>query len=280
MTEEVLDNKVPEQEHTTVETNEVSQVPPEREYSDVELQAMEMGWRPAEEFDGPDTKFKSAETFIEQKPLYDRIEAANRKAREVERLLKQNIEYSRQLAENEKAKELELLKYKRNEAVALADEEAFAEADKAYQTKLMTPANPIVEPTLDEDDVKAVAEFKERNKSWMNNDTEEGKRLTQAAAAMCSFYEQDLPGKSSREYLAMVEKHIKTLAPHRFKNSARDLPSAVGSSRSTAPNSTDRVSSSDMAKLSQLQQHQMRVFVESGGKKEEYVQMLKQLKRI
>ena len=283
MTDEVL-NTTPEepiQQEPVVETAAAvgPEAAPPREYSEIELQAIEMGWKPLEEFNGDTTLFKSAEKFVEQKPLYDKLEATNRKTKEVEKLLKQSIEYNRKLAQREKDKELELLRYKRQEAVSLGDEETFAEADKAYIAKLQTPVDPIVEMTtepLADEDVKEIAAFKERNKTWCNDTTEDGRMMSQAAAAMCSMLEKDMPGKSSREYLALVEKGIKAAFPHKFKNAARSAPAAVGS----GSRPVGAAPAASMAGMSDYQKHMMQEFVKAGGKASEYIDQLKQLGRL
>lgn len=290
MTDEVELTGASPEETSPVETDNVSietspeavaSEAPAQEYSDIELQAMEMGWKPIDQFTGDKSLFKSAEKFVEQKPLYDKIEIANRNAKQVQKLLQQTIEFNKKLAEQQKAKDLEILALKRKEAVTIGDDALFEEADKAYMEKL-TEKLPVIETVqedpLPEADLQEIKNFRERNKSWLNEATETGRLMTAAAKEMCTILEHDLPGRTTKEYLSMVEKNIKAAFPHKFKNEARSAPPAVNTGTRSNPS---KASTSDLtAKLTPFQKHQMEIYVKSGGKGEEYLEQLKQLGRL
>lgn len=259
---------------------EAVEAAPVREYTEIEKQAMEMGWKPEEEFKGEPALFKSAEKYIEQKPLYDKLEAANRKAREVEKLLKQNIEYSRKLAEQNKQKELELAAAKRKEAIENADLEEFNRADEEYQK--IAQANidipTVAEPApITKEDQAEIDAFLVRNKSWCNDETEAGRTMKQAVAQMVTVLEQDLPGRTAKEYLSMAERNVKAAFPHRFRNEARSAPAAVESTGAASRASAPKL---DTSMLSDFQKHQMDIYIKGGGKASEYISQLKQLGRL
>ena len=52
------------------------------EYSKIELEAMEMGWRPKEEFNGEEDDFIDAKEFVRRKPLFDKIDSTTRELKQ------------------------------------------------------------------------------------------------------------------------------------------------------------------------------------------------------
>ena len=78
----MAEENLPEGEDTVVqETHD------EPELSPVEQKALEMGWRPKEEWTGEEGDFISAETFVARKPLFDRIEHQNKELKQVKQYL-------------------------------------------------------------------------------------------------------------------------------------------------------------------------------------------------
>ena len=92
----------------------------------VEDKAREMGWSPKEDFEGDESKWVSAETFVARKPLFDKIESQSKYIKSVEKSTRQTQEALQALAEHHKKvalvafkKELGDLKTQRRAALAL-----------------------------------------------------------------------------------------------------------------------------------------------------------------
>lgn len=67
------ENQVPE--------NQIPDNTPEEkapEYTKIELEAMDMGWRPKSEFNGDEDDFIDAKEFVRRKPLFDKIDSTTR----------------------------------------------------------------------------------------------------------------------------------------------------------------------------------------------------------
>ena len=78
MTEEV---KVLESEKQEVVPTE----PINNEPSDIEQRAMDLGWRPKEDFEGDEATFIDAAEFVRRQPLFDKIESMGRELKETKR---------------------------------------------------------------------------------------------------------------------------------------------------------------------------------------------------
>ncbi len=251
-----------------------SEALPEVAYSEEEQLAMGKGWKP--DFEGA-TKVDAGE-FLRREELFGKIADLNRKHRDTEKLLKETIEHNRRLAEASKVKELNELAAKRKEAVAIGDEEAFEAADKEYMKKAAEPAMPAQQgpAELSDSDKKEFTTFKERN-PWANTDSPENKRMLMAADQIFELLREELPGKSTADYLKLTEDRVKGLFSHRFVNPRRDAPQTVGTGQriTTKPSGLPSYDS-----LNSVQKHQCDLYVRSGGKKEEYIQQLKDLGRV
>ena len=73
MTEEIKDVEVPE--GTGEEQTQEKKAP---ELSAVEQKAIEMGWKPKDNFDGEETDFIDAAEFVRRKPLFDKIDTVGK----------------------------------------------------------------------------------------------------------------------------------------------------------------------------------------------------------
>ncbi len=110
--------EAPAQEEPTQEQPELT----------VEDKAREMGWSPKEDFEGDESKWVSAETFVARKPLFDKIESQSKYIKSVEKSTRQTQEALQALAEHHKKvalvafkKELGDLKTQRRAALAEGD---------------------------------------------------------------------------------------------------------------------------------------------------------------
>ena len=69
-------------ENKEVSTENQTQDQP-KQHTEVELRAMEMGWRPRDEFSGEDDDFIDAKEFVARKPLYDKIAQQSKQLKNV-----------------------------------------------------------------------------------------------------------------------------------------------------------------------------------------------------
>jgi cytochrome c556 len=55
--------------------------------SDIETRALEMGWRPKEEFEGSEDDFIDAKEFVRRKPLFEKIEHQSKELKQIKQAL-------------------------------------------------------------------------------------------------------------------------------------------------------------------------------------------------
>lgn len=198
----------------------------EREYSPIELEAMDQGWRPKEEFQGDPDRFIEAGEFIRRGELFAKIDHQNKEIKQVRQTLEQfkshhaNVEkaaYDRAIAD---------LKRQRKEALAEGDVDRFdaldEQVDKAIDARdefvkqASQPAQQV--PTVHPD----FAAWAAKN-PWYSNDP-----IMQGAADRFGKVLAS-QGLSPLEVLKQVETKIKEEFPHKFSNPKRNAPSAVES---------------------------------------------------
>lgn len=178
--------KLESKEEETVESNEI------------EAEAREKGWKP----DGP----KSAEEFLRAEPLYSEIKARGKEIKELKATLdelKSHMDKQRELGAREA---LQKLQEERITAIEMGDVSSVDSLEtqiRQYEQETKGPAE------------GAVKQFVERNKSWINENSDE--------ANLMKYYaeKKDLEiaslNLSPEVHLQTVEKELQKIFPHRFK---------------------------------------------------------------
>jgi predicted RNA-binding Zn ribbon-like protein len=196
--------------------------------SPVELEAMDHGWRPEEEFKADakneGKKWRSAEEFMDRKSLFDRIEAGNQKTKQLEKTLQQLATHNANIEKVALEKAIAVLKAERKQALADNDlvraEELRDEMDEIRDKKEAVQPIPVATEPAPE-----FIEFKEKN-SWYQRDD----RLTRYADAVGKeLFEK---GYSPAKVLREVEKEVREAFPEKFRNPNREsAPEMVTSSK-------------------------------------------------
>lgn len=103
------------------------------QYTEIEQRALEMGWRPKEEFDGDEIDFVDAKEFISRKPLYDKISQQSKQIKNVNRSLEALKEHYTKVKEVEFQNAIKALKAERKVAMVQGDGDAFDAAEKKIE---------------------------------------------------------------------------------------------------------------------------------------------------
>ena len=93
--------------------------------SEIEQRALDMGWRPREEFQGSDDDFIDAKEFVRRKPLFDKIEHSSKEIKELRKAFNALTEHYTKVKETEYNRALSSLKAARREAMTNGDGERF-----------------------------------------------------------------------------------------------------------------------------------------------------------
>lgn len=247
------------------------------ELSPIEQRAMEMGWRPKDEWKGEEHDWISADAFVARKPLFEKIESQNRvlkttrqemnQLRETLDQFKQHhakvreTEYQRALADLRKEK-AEALREGEAERVVQLDEQIDLVKDQIAEAK----ADTISRATVAASPPPELTQWIEEN-PWYTQDAE----MKTFADIAGNAYIKNHGITDPVEVLKHVNKQVKRAFPDKFTNPNRERPSAVEGTgnRRGSKASTSKV---DDSELSDQEREVMNNFVKSGlMTKEEYI---------
>lgn len=261
MTEEV---KVLESEKQEVVPTELINNEP----SDIEQRAMDLGWRPKEDFEGDEATFIDAAEFVRRQPLFDKIESMGRELKETKKVLNLLQEHHKKVKETEFKRALDELKVEKRKALEdgdadklLAVDDAIAEIRTAQITKQNEPEQQTVHPDF--------VEWVNKNK-WYAKDPE-----MRAFADAVGLQYKDKTGASNEDVLKYVVERVKTTFKDKFVNPNRAKPNAVENTNSVV----ESKSKVDSFELSEDERKAMNTFVRNGVMtKEEYIAEIKKLR--
>jgi hypothetical protein len=196
-------------------------------YSDIEVKAMEMGWRPKEEFDGDEEEFIDAKEFVRRKPLFDKIEQTGRQLKNVTKALESFKQHYTKVREVEYERALKTLKDERKSALRDGDGDRFDELDE--QIKNVEKEAEQVRAAHDAPLVKEEVVHPEWQ-AWRNRN-----RWYESVGYMRKFADDvgnDMQqrGMSPAEVLKEVEKAVRKEFPQKFTNPNKANAPSVESS--------------------------------------------------
>lgn len=261
-------------EEVKVETPVEGQEPEKKEVqpSEIELRALDMGWRPREEFEGSDDDFIDAKEFVRRKPLFDKIEATSKELKQVRKALEQFKTHYSSVKETEYNRALSALKAARKDALENNEGDRFESLDAEIKVveKQFEQAKQEKETPIVKDEPEVVPEFaawKDRN-PWYDS-----KRYMKAYADDIGV-EYHKKGLSPFEVLKKVEQDVRKKFPDEFVNPRKAQAPNVESSNSNG-SKTDKAEEG----LTAIERSMMNTLVRGGHlTKEQYLADLKAIK--
>jgi hypothetical protein len=213
----------------------------EVEYTPTQLKALEQGWKPKDEFEGPEDEFIDAPEFVRRGELFSKIESQSKELKAVRRALEDFRANQSKSREQEVDRAIKNLKQERRAAVIDGDaERAFELEDEidsisAEKTKI---AQESARPAVQE----VNPEFAE----WQNTNAWYEKDNVMRAAADAIGFDLARSGMSPSQVLKEVAKEIRKEFPHKFTNPKGARASAVESSTRTGNARSENVELSDV----------------------------------
>jgi hypothetical protein len=212
MTEEVVPEGTPEQ------TPAAAPAP-------FEAKAIEMGWRPKEEWDGPEEEFIDAKEFVRRQPLFEKIESQSKAIKQLAQAFDALKTHHTKVKETEYQRALTSLKAAKREALrdgetdrALAYEEKIDEVEQqkaefdAEAQKVQVPQEPQAHPDF--------VAWKQKN-NWYSKDSE----LREFADSYGTTLARK--GLAPGEVLDAVAKQVRKAFPEKFTNPNRERAGSV-----------------------------------------------------
>lgn len=182
--------------------------------SGTEQKAYDQGWRPKDDFEGPEDNWKTAKEYVRDGEFLATIKELNQKVDRQEVDFNQRLENSNKLHEARKAREIEDLKTQQRDAVITSDTEAYDSAQKEIEKLQETPVETKKEQALD----PVISEWESKN-PWVHDLTDE---RTPVAQGIWNQYINKNPTASNAQALAHVDTRIGQLYPASKNNPRRD----------------------------------------------------------
>ena len=241
-----------------------------REYTPMEIKAIEQGWIPKEDFDGEEDSFIDAPEFVRRGELFGKIEKQSKELKAVRQALDAFRQHHSKVKEMEYERALKTLKEAKRDATINGEHErALALDDKIDEVRAEKEA---ITREVRNTEVQEPQGYTPEFQRWVSANSwyEDNRVMRKAADALGIELHQE--GYSPPEVLQMVEKEIKKEFAHKFVNPATKRPNAVEPS-------TRQPASRDTVSMTAEESEIMRKIVATGAMTEaEYRKEIKALK--
>ena len=231
------------------------------ELSEAEALAKEQGWKSPDEFEGGDKEPVSAEEFLRRGELFDKIKDLKQQYRRDTHRLEDQVRELTDMVHGERTRGYEQalkdIEYKRQEAVEIGDVDAFNSLDTEYQ-RIAREKHKLEQMPKQEAYVvnEAAEHFQTKHKDWFNSNTPENNSMVNQAVQIEQHLLKEKPYMTDEQRLLLVEKEMKDLYPHRFKNPKRTAPAKVEAPVATPAASVAQSTGGIKIKFSDLDERQ------------------------
>lgn len=179
-------------------------------YTEEELQAVDSGWVPKDQFKGDPTKWRPANIFLEQGALMSKVSASNKKVTKMQQALDNAVTLIKKQAEAATAKTKNELLERRDAAIVDSDVDSVNQYDKQIRELETPPPSP---QDVASDDVQ---QFVYDNAEWFNNDTNENAGMRAFAVRAEGQLHQNFPQMSEQQRLTKTKEMVVKAFPTRF----------------------------------------------------------------
>lgn len=233
-----------------------------QEVNPVEAQAIELGWQPKEVFEADPKnegkRWRSAEDFMDRKPLFDKIEAQSRELKEVKRALQHLGQQSSKIEEMAYKKAMEELKAEKVRALEEDNHEKVVEIDESILE--LKNQRPVPQPNAP---VNPEFEKWVNDNKWYAQDEE-----MRAVADGIGMSLARQGGRTPEEIMAKVTEKMKDLYPAKFGRTTRVPPNPdSGGSRKTGGGGAAGVE----AMMNPMERRIMDTIINTGMSKDDYL---------
>lgn len=255
-----------------VVTPEQVEQKPEVKADPYESKALEMGWRPQEEWEGSPEDFVDAKEFVRRQPLFDKIAHQHKELKQLQQAFEAFKVHHSRVKENEYQRALDSLKKARKDALASGEtDHALAIEDKMDEIEAQKAE---FENSIKRQPTTQAPEVNPAFTDWLRVNTWYQKDTAMTAYADKIGVELHRKGHTNDEVLKMVSQEVKKEFKHKFTNPNRERSSSVeGGSRQPNKNASD-----DFSGMSEDDIKMMKKIVRAGGITEQ--EYLKEYRRV
>lgn len=271
-------NNLNEEKKDEVQKTEV------KEYSDIEKRAMEMGWRPIDEFNGEEDDFIDAKEFVRRKPLFDKIEHTTKELKAVRKALDAMKTHYTKVREVEFDRAMKQLKEAQKQALVDSDPEKFYEIEEQRES-LQKEKDKFAQQSQEMEVRPETDTVNPELQAWVNRNpwyTSKAHMRAYAEEIGGSYVTEVRAGrKTPQEVLKLIEKAVREEFPQHFQNPNKKGAGMVeeGNSRRTPSSGKDTELSRIEKDLSDDERRIMIRLTRDGHiTKEQYLKDLKAIK--
>lgn len=212
----------------------------QNELSPVEQKAFDQGWRPQEEFKGPEENWKTPKEFIRDGEWLAKLKEKDQRLDRLERDFNDRLENTNKLNEARRKAEITKLKKEQRNAAAIADTDAYdAASDQIAELEDQeVKTNTTTEPGKD----PVIAAWEEKN-PWFNdlNDERGG-----VAVGIYNNYANQNKSATSAQVLAHLDARMGRLYPVDNSNPRREQPNTTETPRKASRQKGKAITMNDL----------------------------------
>lgn len=183
--------------------------------SPIEVRALEMGWKPKDQFSGNEEDFVDAKEYVARQPLFDRISQQSREVKELRKAVEALKAHNGRIEQVTYERALKDLKEQRKEALREGDADKFDYLDtQIRQVEKQVENTQVPQETVSGEEHPTFVSWKQQN-NWYENT----KYMREFADDVGRQFMQQ--GLSPEEVLKEVSKAVRKEFPHKFENPAR-----------------------------------------------------------
>jgi tetratricopeptide (TPR) repeat protein len=247
------------------EAPEVIETP---QYTEIEQTAIEQGWRPKDEWQGDESKWRDAKEFVERGELYSKIDTMGRDLKDTKKALKMLQEHHSKLKEVEYNKALTELKAAQKKNLEAGDADAYLETTELLtDLKAEQKAREVYQEQMPE-------QVDPRFTAWVDKNPWYAKEpaMKKHADLIGEVYARQNPDLDPVEVLQYVTREIKEKFKDKFVNPNRAKQTVEGGSGSAPTSKTKFELTADEVKV-------MNTFIRTGAMtKEQYIEEVKAMR--
>tara|TARA_R110000782_G_scaffold108593_2_gene197198 strand:- start:1356 stop:2072 length:717 start_codon:yes stop_codon:yes gene_type:complete len=233
----------------------------------MEQKAYDQGWRPQEDFSGPEDNWKTAKEYVKDGEWLAKIKESNQRVERLEASFNERLENSNRLNEAKNKADIAALKQAQRDAVDDADTNAYDNATKSIERieSDAEKAKPVEQAQVNPE----IAAWEDAN-PWINDASDERSSIAQA---LFNSYGNQNKSATVEQALAHVDSKIGVLYPTNNKNPRREQPNTTETGRKPAQRKGKDLSMGD---LTNEERQQWQMFGSSMYKTEkEFLQAVK-----
>lgn len=222
------------------EENQDQEQQEENQLSDFEKKQFDEGWRPLEDFNGPEENWKTAKEFHRDGEWIDKLNNLKSQIDTQQQQFDSRLENSNRLHKARKQSEIKALKAEQREAVLVSDAVKYdltqEQIDELENQKIdENPSNSPKDPSI--------AAWETKN-PWINDNNDERVPVTQA---IWNSYIQQNPAATTQQAIAHIDDRLGKLYPANNNNPRRDQPNTTENNRRPSKRQGNSLSMSDLS---------------------------------